>query len=228
MLRNILTAAGWIIVMVIALAELVLFFRLLKRYLYSKKFVCLDMAILTLGLFFDAAILSAGRFIGADTLLLALTKARLIVRTVVIPLILPICAYALDMKDSGKRVFWIITLLCMAAGVAAAVFTPLKTDDTAGIVRFCSSVGSAVTWHGLINQYLPLGILVIEIICGFVLIFKAKTLWFLLGGILNVGIHVRCLYFGYQDLLFLIGLFGELLMILCFWLYTRKLKKAYL
>ena len=228
MLRNILVNAGWIIVMVIALAELVLFFRLLKRYLYSKKFVCLDMAILTFGLFFDAAILSAGRFIGADTLLLALSKARLIVRAAVMPLILPICAYAMDMRDSGKRVFWIITLLCMAAGIAAAVFTPLKPDDTAGIVRFCSSAVSTVTWYGLINQYLPLGVLGIEIICSFVLIFKARTLWFLLGGILNVGISVRCLYFEYRDLLFLIGLSGELLMILCFWLYTRKLKKAYL
>ena len=106
MLNNIFLSIGWIVVMVIALCELILFFWLLKRYLYSKKLICVDMAVLTLGLFFYSVVLSIGRFVEVGPMLQMLSKVSLIVRAVVIPLILVICAYALELSDSMKRRFY--------------------------------------------------------------------------------------------------------------------------
>ena len=227
MLKNILLSTGWIIVMVIALCELILFFWLLKRYLYSKKLICVDMAILTLGLFFYSVVLSIGRFVEAGSLLLLLSKISLIVRAVVIPLILVICAYALELSDSMKRVFWIIAIVCMIAGVTAAVLPKLEPAKVTGVV-FYRSVRETAKWLNMINTYLPLGILAIGAICALVMIFKVRSGWFFLGIGGNLGLRVAGMIYGFENQMILIGLFGEVLMILCFWLYSRKLKKSYL
>ena len=227
MLKNILLSTGWIIVMVIALCELILFFWLLKRYLYSKKLICVDMAILTLGLFFYSVVLSIGRFVEAGSLLLLLSKISLIVRAVVIPLILVICAYALELSDSMKRVFWIIAIVCMIAGVTAAVLLKLEPAKVTGVV-FYRPVRETAKWLNMINTYLPLGILAIGAICALVMIFKVRSGWFFLGIGGNLGLRVAGMIYGFENQMILIGLFGEVLMILCFWLYSRKLKKSYL
>ncbi len=227
MLKNILLSTGWIIVMVIALCELILFFWLLKRYLYSKKLICVDMAILTLGLFFYSVVLSIGRFVEAGSLLLLLSKISLIVRAVVIPLILVICAYALELSDSMKRVFWIIAIVCMIAGVTAAVLPKLEPAKVTGVV-FYRPVRETAKWLNMINTYLPLGILAIGAICALVMIFKVRSGWFFLGIGGNLGLRVAGMIYGFENQMILIGLFGEVLMILCFWLYSRKLKKSYL
>lgn len=227
MLKNILLSTGWIIVMVIALCELILFFWLLKRYLYSKKLICVDMAILTLGLFFYSVVLSIGRFVEAGSLLLLLSKISLIVRAVVIPLILVICAYALELSDSMKRLFWIIAIVCMIAGVTAAVLPKLEPAKVTGVV-FYRPVRETAKWLNMINTYLPLGILAIGAICALVMIFKVRSGWFFLGIGGNLGLRVAGMIYGFENQMILIGLFGEVLMILCFWLYSRKLKKSYL
>lgn len=227
MLNNIFLSIGWIVVMVIALCELILFFWLLKRYLYSKKLICVDMAVLTLGLFFYSVVLSIGRFVEVGQMLQMLSKVSLIVRAVVIPLILVICAYALELSDSMKRTFWIAAIICMIAGVTAAVLTQLEPAKVTGVV-FYKAARTTAKWVDLINTYLPLGILAIGTICALVMIFKVRSGWFFLGIGGNLALRVAGMIFGFENQMILIGLFGEVLMILCFWLYSRKLKKAYL
>ena len=227
MFRNIVMAIGWVLVILVAIAELVTFFGLLKRYLYSKRKVCVYMTILALGLFFDAAVLSAGKFLGTGSLLMALSKARLIVRALVIPLIIPICAYALELKNSTKRVFWLLFLACAIAGTVAAVFAKLEPSDLTGIIRYASSPATPL-WADAITVYMPLGIYAILIISGFAMIFKAKTLWILLAGIAVAGLTVVGQFTGFTDLIFLFSLFGEMLMLRFFQFYTQKLKKSYL
>ncbi len=227
MLNNIFLSIGWIVVMVIALCELILFFWLLKRYLYSKKLICVDMAVLTLGLFFYTAVLSVGRFVETGSLLRMLSKVSVIVRALVLPLILVICAYALDLSDSLKRTFWIITIIFMIVGVTAAVLTKLEPAKVTGVV-FYRPVRETAKWLNMINTYLPLGILAIGAICALVMIFKVRSGWFFLGIGGNLGLRVAGMIYGFENQMILIGLFGEVLMILCFWLYSRKLKKSYL
>lgn len=227
MLKNIFLSIGWIVVMVIALCELILFFWLLKRYLYSKKLICVDMAVMTLGLFFYTAVLSIGRFVETGPLLQMLSRVSLIVRALVIPLILVICAYALEFSDSMKRTFWIIAIICMIAGVTATVLTQLEPAKVTGVVYYASARTTA-KWVDMINTYLPLGILAIGTICALIMIFKVKSGWFFLGIGGNLALRIAGMLYGFENQMILIGLFGEVLMILCFWLYSRKLKKAYL
>ena len=227
MFRNIIMVIGWVLVILVAIAELVTFFGLLKRYLYSRKKVCIYMAILALGLFFDAAILSAGRFLGVGSLLMALSKARLIVRAVVIPMILPICAYALELNNTAKRILWILMLVCVGVGVAAVIFTKLESSDLCGILRYAASPETPF-WADAITVYMPLGIYAFLIICGFAMIFRGKTLWILLAGLAVAGLTVVGQFTGFTDLIFLFSLFGEMLMLRFFQFYTQKLKKSYL
>ncbi|MBQ3375187.1 MAG: hypothetical protein IJG49_02010 [Erysipelotrichaceae bacterium] len=227
MFRTIITAIGWILIMIIAVVELITFFGLLKRSLYNKRKVCTYMALLALGLFFDAAVLSVGRFVGTGSLLQTLSKVRMIVRGFMIPLILPICAYALDMKNSPKRVFWLLMLACSAAGVVAAVFAKIVPSPRAGIVRYTSSSATPL-WADAISMYMPLAIYAILILCGFAMIFKAKTIWILLAGLVVAGLTVVGQFTGFEDLSFLFASFGEMWMLVFFHAYTKKLKKSYL
>ena len=224
---KILLLIGWILVLVMALAELVLFFGLLKKYLYSKKLVCLYMMILALGLFYDAAVVGVGRFLGAGTLLMRLSKARFIVRGVLMPLLLPVCSYAMEMKDSGKRIMWILMLICIIVGTVAGVFTKLDVQTVAGVTRYAASDATPL-WASMINRYLPLGMIVPVVITGFVMIFKAKTLWMLLAGVALCGFTYLGMFTGHTELMFLAEIAGNMFMTLFFLLYAGKLKKSYL
>lgn len=226
-MMKIILQFGWILVLVMALAQLVVFFGLLKKYLFSKKFVCLYMMFLTLALFYEAAVVGIGRFLGEGTLLMILSRIRFILHGLMMPLMLPICAYALEMKDSGKRVVWIIMLICMIAGTVAGAFTKLEVIEMAGTLRYAASAATPL-WVSMINKYLSLGMAVPLVITGIAMIFKAKTLWLFLAGASVGGACYLGLFTGNDDLLFMIMIAGNLLMSLFFLLYAGKLKKAYL
>lgn len=226
-MMKIILQIGWILILIMAIAELVVFFGLLRKYLFSKKHVCLYMMFLTLALFYEAAVVGIGRFLGESTLLMILSRIRFVLHGLVMPLMLPVCAYALEMKDSGKRVVWIITLICIIAATVAGAFTGLEVTETAGTLRYAASAATPL-WVSMINKYMSLGMAAVLIITGIAMIFKARTLWLFLAGAAVGGACYLGLFTGNDDLLFMIMIAGNLLMSLFFLLYAGKLKRSYL
>jgi hypothetical protein len=226
-MRDIMLMTGWIRVPVMALAELVVFFGLLKKYLYSRKHVALYMMFLALALFYEAAVVGLGRFLGNGTLLEILNRIRYILHGLLMPLLLPICAYALEMRDSGKRIIWIIMLICIIAGTAAGRLTVIEPQNVAGILRYAPAESTSLRVSA-INTYLSLGMAVPVVITGIIMIFKAKTLWMFLAGAAIGGFSYLGLFTGNNDLSFMIMIAGNLLMTLFFLLYTGRLKRSYL
>lgn len=226
-MEKIINQFGWILVIVMAVAQLVIFFSLLKKYLYSRKHVCLYMMFLALALFYEAAAVGIGRFLGTDTLLEILNRIRYILHGLMMPLLLPVCAYAAEMKDSGKRVIWIVMLICIIAGTVAGRFTRLEPVTAAGTLRYAAAE-STPFWVTAINTYLSLGMTVPVVITGIIMIFKAKTLWMFLAGAAIAGFSYLGLFTGHNDLRFMIMMAGNLLMTLFFLLYAGKLKRSYL
>ncbi len=77
--------------------ELVLLALMFKKYSAIKKPMMLCMALITTGLFIDALGISLGSVL-SGTVMTVVSRIRFISHGLLIPLLFPICAYALNFK----------------------------------------------------------------------------------------------------------------------------------
>lgn len=179
---------------------------------------------ITFGLFYDALVLALGCFLPAESLR-AVSQARFISHGVLIPLIFPICAYALKWKGIPLRITWIFTAVLMALGAAEGACVQLEVREVAGIVRFASS-DATPAWADAVSSILSYGTVIPLIIAGIFVWIKQKTPTLFLSGFLMFAFAALGPATGNFDLIFFISMFGEVLMVLFFYLYARHALKA--
>lgn len=207
----------WIITAVQALLML-LAFRGWKR---TKEPLYLLTALVALGLFYDALILSLGTLMQGSPVLAALSRMRYVAHGALIPLLFPICAYALDFNKTWKTIVWIFTGLLIAAGIAEGFATQLDLREVAGLVRYASGDGTP-GWAKAVSGVLSYGAVVPLILAGVVVWAKQKTPLLFLSGFLMFAFSALGPATGNFDLIFFISMFGEVCMALCFLLYARR------
>ena len=190
----------WCIVAGEALIAALLFLHAAKKH--SK--VALLSGILTLGLILDAAIIGLGSVLSPETLS-AISPVRFIAHGLLIPLLFPICGYALNLKKPVMTVLWIVTALIMAAGVAQALATKLVPET--------------------ISMALSFGTVIPMMIVGIIVWIKEKTPHLFLAGFLMFAFSALGPATGNTDLIFFISMFGEILMVLFLYLYARAKAK---
>ena len=209
--------AVWIITALEALFIL-LAFRGWKR---SKEPLYLLTALVALGLFYDALILSLGTLMQGGPALSALSRMRFVAHGALIPLLFPICAYALDFNRTWKTVVWVFTGLLIAAGIAEGFATELDLREVAGLVRYASGDGTP-GWANAISGMLSYGAVVPLILAGAVVWIRQKTPLLFLSGFLMFAFSALGPATGNFDLIFYISMFGEVCMAMCFLLYARR------
>ncbi len=182
------------------------------------------MACITTGLFLDAFGISIGNVIGEGGLLLAISRVRFIAHGVLIPLLFPICGYALKWKKKAMLITWIVTIVVMIAGLAEAIATVLEPITFAGVLRYMSAKGQTPTWATIITLALSFGTVIPLIICGLIVWIKQKTPFLFLSGL---GMFVFAAMGPAIDnnLTFYITMFGEVLMVVFMFLYAKWLEK---
>lgn len=207
----------WIITAVQALLML-LAFRGWKR---AKEPLYLLTALVALGLFYDALILSLGTLMQGGPALAALSRMRYVAHGALIPLLFPICAYALDFSKTWKTIVWVLTGLLIAAGIAEGFATELDLREAAGLVRYAS--GDATPgWAKAVSGVLSYGAVVPLILAGVAVWIRQKTPLLFLSGFLMFAFSALGPATGNFDLIFFISMFGEVCMALCFLLYARR------
>lgn len=207
----------WIITAVQALLML-LAFRGWKR---TKEPLYLLTALVALGLFYDALILSLGTLMQGGPALAALSRMRYVAHGALIPLLFPICAYALDLGKTWKTIVWVFTGLLIAAGIAEGFATQLDLREAAGLVRYAS--GDATPgWAKAVSGVLSYGAVVPLILAGVAVWIRQKTPLLFLSGFLMFAFSALGPATGNFDLIFFISMFGEVCMALCFLLYARR------
>ena len=219
-MRNILLTNGPLIAGVLAVLELIISLLLLRRFGRERRPIRLLMALVALGLTYDAAVLACGSFL-PDAVLKPLSQLRFIFHGVLIPLLLPICAEALGWKKKAKTIVWIITALLMAGGLLSGILTKLEPSQAAGITRYLSGEGTPALADRF-TRILSYGTVVPLIAAGIVVWIKKKDPCLFLAGFLMFAFSALGPTTGNFDLIFLIGMFGELFMVLFFLLYGRK------
>ena len=215
-LIQICPAAIWCVVAAEVLVAILLFVQAKK----AKQPLAFWAGVMTLGLILDAALIGLGTVLDPTTLA-AVSPVRFIAHGLLIPLLLPICGYALRWKKSAMTAVWIVTVLLMAAGVAQALCTVLELREIAGVKRYASGE-STPQWADLISQVLSFGTVIPMIIAGIVVWIKQKNPHLFLSGFLMFAFSALGPATGNTDLIFFISMFGELLMVFFLWLCARK------
>ena len=196
---------------------------LLIHAVRKKSKVALWSGVLTLGLILDAAIIGLGSVMPPETLQ-AISPARFIAHGLLIPLLFPICGYALNLKKPVMTVVWIVTALIMIAGVAQAIATKLVPETIANVMRFKAGKDTP-GWANTISMALSFGTVIPMMIAGIIVWIKEKTPHLFLSGFLMFAFSALGPATGNTDLIFFISMFGEILMVLFLYLYARAKTK---
>ena len=195
---------------------------LYKSYRRTKSMLYLLSLLLTVGLFYDAAVLALGSVMGEGAVLMALSRMRYVLHGGLIPLIFALCAYALGAKGGILKAVWGLTAVLMALGIADGCVRTIGVAEVAGVCRYASVTAPA--WAELVNSLLTFGTVIPLMIVGIVAWIKQKTPKLFLAGFLMFafsGLGAACL-----ELMFYISMYGEVLMALFFYLYCLQREKA--
>lgn len=158
------------------------------------------------------------------TLFQTLSQIRFVSHGALIPLIFPICAYALDLKKVWLKVVWIFTGVLVVLGIAEGFAVELVVKDAANIIRYASGDGTPA-WAEAVSGVLSYGTVIPLMIVGIIVWVKQKTPKLFLSGFLMFLFSALGPATGNFDLIFFISMFGEALMTLFFYLYAEHNSK---
>lgn len=217
LLIKICPVAIWCIVVL----EILVAAMLLKQYRRNGKPLPMLSLMLTLGLILDAAVIGLGSVLPSD-ILRAISPVRFMAHGVLIPLLFPICAYALDLKKPAMKILWILTAMIMLLGAAQAVATVLEARDIAGVIRYAAA-DSTPAWAETISMILSFGTVIPMMIVGIVVWIRKKIPYLFLSGFMMFVFSALGPATGNTDLIFFISMFGELLMVWFLYLFAGKM-----
>ena len=179
--------------------------------------------ILTLGLIVDAAIIGLGAILTPEALQ-KISPIRFVAHGLLIPLLFPICGYALNFRKPLMFIVWTFTVGLMIAGVLQALKTELVTETIAGVTRMKAGEGTP-KWADAISRGLSFGTVIPMMIAGVIVWIRQKTPHLFLAGFLMFAFSALGPATGNTDLIFFISMFGEILMVLFLYLYARAKSK---
>lgn len=199
-----------------------------SAYQKSREILFLLTALVAVGLTYDSLMLALGGVISegaAGGAFKTLSQFRFVSHGALIPLLFPISGYALKLKKTPMLILWIFTGLLIVAGIAEGFCTVLEMRTVGSVIRYASS-DATPAWAGTISSVLSYGTVLPLIVAGIIVIIKQKTPHLFLSGFLMFAFSALGPATGNFDLIFFISMFGEVCMILFFFLYAKKRSRA--
>lgn len=221
-MRQFLLTSCPVLLWVIAALQLLMLLYFVRRCRKTKNMLFLLSGLLTMGLLYDSLILALGGILSPGNLLKGLSQVRYISHGGLIPLLLPISAYALNMKKLGKGIVWVIAFVLIALGIASG-FVTKTVVETVGVVRYASDKALTPQWATTLSTtVLAYGMVIPLILAGLLAWIKQKTPLLFLSGLLMFVFAALGPATGNFDLIFFISMFGELCMVLFLLLYAKR------
>lgn len=221
MIQTVLVAAP-VALWLMAAIYMILFFPFLKLAQGEPRHpIPLLMAGVAFGLCYDAVVLGLGAFLGDTKLLRLLSYPRYILHGAMVPLLIPICAHALDANKKVLKAVGIATAVLALLGVYTGSRIKLKALDYAGITRFIADTDLTPKWVGHLMPVLSVLPTIVLILCGIVLWKKKGRKELTLSGLLMLVFSGIGPATGHLAETFLFSMFGELGMMIWFWIYAK-------
>lgn len=219
-MRSVLLSSLPIMLWVFAAVHAVFLVILIKRYKATKEILFLLSALVTVGLLYDAFILSLGTVLKEGAALKAVSQLRFVSHGALIPLLFPICAYALNLKSGLKKAVWVFTAVLIVLGIAEGFSNVLEAKEVANVWRYAAG-DMTPAWASAVSGILSYGTVVPLILAGIWVWIKQKTPALFLSGFLMFAFSALGPATGNFDLIFFISMAGEVLMVLFFMVYAN-------
>ena len=222
-MRDLLIENCTLVIWIIVIAEAILGVSLAAAYKKDRRPIIICMILVDFGLLVDALLINLGGFFDGG-LPEPVSRLRFILHGMLIPLLFPICGYALKLKRKVMSVIWALTAVVMVLGLAEGMSITLELIQIGDVVRH-NSADFSPAWAETIRSFLSFGTVIPLIIVGIAVWIKQKTPTLFLSGFLMFAFAALGPATGNLDLLFVITMIGEVLMILFFMLYVRSIAK---
>ena len=219
-MRDFLLRSAPIWVWAIAVFHGLILILAIKDYRKKRQPLFLLVALVAFGLCYDALVQALGAALGEGSALAFLSRFRFVFHGALIPLLFPICAYALNFRKPWKIAVWVLTAAVIVLGIAEGFATELVPEKMAGVLRMKSGEGTPA-WAEEISMLLAFGTIIPVILAGIAVWIKQKTPLLFLAGLLMFAFAALGPATGNMDLNFLITMFGEVFLALFFLLYAR-------
>ena len=222
-MRDLLIENCSLVIWTIVAIEAILGVSLAAAYKKDRRPIIICMILVDFGLLVDALLINLGGFFDGG-LPEPISRLRFILHGMLIPLLFPICGYALKLKRKVMSVIWALTAVVMVLGLAEGMSITLELIQIGDVVRH-NSADSSPAWAETIRSFLSFGTVIPLIIVGIAVWIKQKTPTLFLSGFLMFAFAALGPATGNFDLLFVITMIGEVLMVLFFMLYIRSIAK---
>ena len=222
-MRDLLIENCSLVIWIIVAIEAILGVSLAAAYKKDRRPIIICMILVDVGLLVDALLINLGGFFDGG-LPEPISRLRFILHGMLIPLLFPICGYALKLKRKVMSVIWALTAVVMVLGLAEGMSITLELIQIGDVVRH-NSADSSPAWAETIRSFLSFGTVIPLIIVGIAVWIKQKTPTLFLSGFLIFAFAALGPATGNFDLLFVITMIGEVLMVLFFMLYIRSIAK---
>ena len=215
-------------ILVSTMAPILLFFtvadafsicKLMRIYKKNGNVISLLTAILCAGLFYDSLILSLGAVLPYGAVLKATSQLRYVLHASLIPLILPICAIAMDCKKSTIRVSYILMAVISLLGLVSG-FSVVTAPVTVGAIRRYAQSDLTPAFADSLTQLLNVVPVFLMMGVGIYLWIKKKNRNLFLSGFFMFLFTMLGIFLGKdpggdptQSLMFYISMYGESLMV---------------
>lgn len=213
---NLLVSNLNIAVGVISLIELGFIVLFLKQFLKDRKAETMCMLLVVVGLFVDAALIALGAA-KPEGISENVSRIRYIAHGALIPLMFPICGYALGLKSKGMKILWAVTALIMIVGVAQGFAIKLELAQLGNTIRHVAADDTPL-WAEKVRRLLSFGAVLPVIAVGVAVWIKQKRPYFFLAGFLMFVFSAVGPATGNFDLIFFFSMLGEVCICIFFYL----------
>jgi hypothetical protein len=210
-----------VISLIFAILDLLMCAFLIYRGIKRKQIYVFEMALVAFGLFYDAFICALSGFLPLDVIkgstFKSFSQMRFVLHGALIPLLFPICGYAVNFKKKAMDIVYIITALFIILGVIEGMMTKLTLVTVGPITRYAMDKEATAKWVHGISSFITVFPIIPLVVAGVYVWIKRKTPFLFLSGFLMflfaaVGAATK-------ELNFMVSMIGEILMTLFFILY---------
>lgn len=202
-----------------ALACIMVLFAVLTFSTYKKtnEKLFLLVGAFAIGLFYDAFVLALGSTLGEGLPVMVLTRVRYILYGALVPAMLLVCAFALDLQGKWLKGVWIGAGVLALLGVVGGSVVGLSPKADGEMFRY--AVACPAIWETVVHCVVYFGASLVLLGTGIAVWIKWETPRLLIAGLLMLVCVV--LSVALRDTGFYIGIFGQIMVLLFLYLYAR-------
>lgn len=198
----------------------VIFILSIREYLKIKRLVFILLLIQCVGFVYDGLIMLIG-YSMSDSVLKGFNIVRYILHGILVPILIAFTGYALQFRRDKLYINWVITIIFIILGVAAAACTKLEIQEFGNIKR-CGQHDDTPSWVGSVDTVMNIGSVIYMLIAGIILFIIKREFFYFLSGLFMLIFSAIGPASGNADLNFLLSVYGEILMIIFLFVFFKK------